>query len=134
MEFVDAEAAVGAEYWYRLVLRLQDGTEVLAGPVQVTMAARWTTALFAPAIAGRGQPVEVRYSLAASGTPVRLEIFDVAGRRVRLLERGAQAAGHYVLGWDRRNDAGARVVRGLYFVRLSAGDTHRSRKLLLAQD
>jgi hypothetical protein len=59
----------------------------------------------------------------------RLEILDVAGRRVRALARGAHAAGRYSAGWDLADDAGRPVPAGLYFARLSAGAEHALRRI-----
>jgi hypothetical protein len=51
-----------------------------------------------------------------------LGIFDLAGRRVRLLASMAFDAGPHRLDWDGRDDAGRAVARGLYFVRLRTAD------------
>jgi hypothetical protein len=49
----------------------------------------------------------------------RLEIFDLAGRRVALLADGERNAGHYELRWDGSDAGGARAQAGLYFVRFA---------------
>ncbi len=51
------------------------------------------------------------------GGAVRVEIFDVSGRRVRKLVDGAIPAGSHVTTWDGRDDEGAVLGAGLYFVR-----------------
>jgi hypothetical protein len=51
----------------------------------------------------------------------RLELFDVAGRRVRTLRSGPSPAGWNAEAWDGRDAAGHRVASGTYFVRLDAG-------------
>ncbi|GJM44579.1 MAG: hypothetical protein DHS20C21_14210 [Gemmatimonadota bacterium] len=66
----------------------------------------------------------------AESRSVTLEIFDVAGRRVRALAGGRTSAGTHVQGWDGRDDAGLPVVAGIYFVRLSAGDQQRTVKIV----
>ncbi len=57
----------------------------------------------------------------AKDAPYELEVFDVTGRRLTRLAGGATRAGHYTAAWDLRDAAGARVARGLYFVRLRLG-------------
>lgn len=52
---------------------------------------------------------------------VRLEIFDVAGRRVRTLIDETQVAGYYRAVWDGRDEAGRAVASGVYYTRLAAG-------------
>jgi sugar lactone lactonase YvrE len=67
----------------------------------------------------------------APGGQVRLAVFDVVGRRVRVLCDGPAAAGRHTSGWDGRDDAGRRLASGVYFARLSLGDESRSRRLVL---
>ena len=52
---------------------------------------------------------------------VTAEVFDVQGRRVRLLGAGTQGAGRHALAWDGLDEAGRSVAPGLYVVRLTAG-------------
>ncbi|HUF10484.1 MAG TPA: FlgD immunoglobulin-like domain containing protein [Rhodothermales bacterium] len=49
---------------------------------------------------------------------VRLEVFDIMGRRVRTLVDGLHAAGAGSVEWDGRNDAGRAVSSGTYLARL----------------
>ncbi len=70
------------------------------------------------------------YHLATPG-PVRLEIIDPAGRRVRTLVDTAQTAGSHTAVWDARDAAGWRVAPGVYYSRLSCGDVVCRRPLLL---
>ena len=51
---------------------------------------------------------------------VRLAIFDLAGRRVRMLADGVMPAGEHTVRWDLRGEAGTVVANGLYFARLEA--------------
>jgi hypothetical protein len=52
--------------------------------------------------------------------PVRLELFDVRGRRVRTLVDELREAGEHRTTWDGRDDAGRSVPPGIYFTRLAA--------------
>lgn len=77
------------------------------------------TLLYAPfpnPIAGRAT---VRFDLARGGD-VRLEVFDLSGRRTNTLLRGSLEPGRYSVQWDGRGEDGAPVRAGLYFVRLTA--------------
>ena len=51
---------------------------------------------------------------------VRLEVFNIAGQRVRVLLDTHQPAGHYTVEWDSRNAQGQTVASGMYFYRLQA--------------
>ena len=50
---------------------------------------------------------------------LRLDVHDVAGRRVAALARGPFGPGRYIYSWDGRSESGARLGSGLYFIRLS---------------
>jgi hypothetical protein len=50
---------------------------------------------------------------------VRLEVFDAAGRLVRVLVREEQAAGSYEPMWQGTDESGRAVLSGIYFARLS---------------
>ncbi|MBI5711009.1 MAG: DUF1929 domain-containing protein [Candidatus Eisenbacteria bacterium] len=66
---------------------------------------------------------------AASG--VRLEVFDLHGRRVQTLARGRYPAGHHRVEWDGRAAGGERLEAGIYFYRLIAGPFRGERKFVL---
>jgi len=59
------------------------------------------------------------YDLPRRGS-VSLSVYDVSGRLVRSLVSGVQDAGAHSVEWDGRNEAGATITSGLYFVRLDA--------------
>jgi hypothetical protein len=61
----------------------------------------------------------ISYQLPVGGD-VRLEIFDDAGSRVRLLVDERQAAGGQSVIWDGSNDGGVKLASGIYFYRLEA--------------
>jgi murein DD-endopeptidase MepM/ murein hydrolase activator NlpD len=57
----------------------------------------------------------------AESAPVNVDIFDVAGRQIRVLLSGHRPAGPYRLDWDGRDRDGREVSSGLYFVRIASG-------------
>ena len=64
---------------------------------------------------------------------VTLRIYDVAGRRVADLVSGPVSDGYHSVLWHGRSSAGTRVGPGVYFVRLDAGNTSRTAKLVIAR-
>jgi hypothetical protein len=73
----------------------------------------------------------IRYDL-REGSAVRLNIYDVTGRRVRALMNGIrQASGRYPVSWDGRDDHGRAVAPGIYLYRLEAGPFTASRRMVL---
>lgn len=65
------------------------------------------------------------------GSRVSLRVHDLAGRTVRTLVDGGQAPGEYRTAFDGRDERGERLAPGLYFVRLSLGASHSSRRLVV---
>jgi len=82
---------------------------------------------FRPAGDGR---LLVRFGLPAHAA-VRLEIFDLAGRRVAALFDGGASAGEHDAAWDGRDLAGARSRPAVYLVRLTAGTSVQTRRFAL---
>lgn len=72
-------------------------------------------------------------TIPASSSPerVKLEVFDVQGRRVATLIDDRLGAGNYVVQWDGRTSAGAQAASGTYFYRLKAGSATLTRKAVL---
>jgi hypothetical protein len=77
-----------------------------------------------------GGATEIAYTLRRA-TEVRLEVFDARGRRVATLDRGFRVAGTHRIAWDGAGLDGRRSPAGVYFTRLRAGETVRTRKLVL---
>ena len=76
----------------------------------------------------------MRYAYSIQGLPASVDIavFDVAGRRVRILAHGTQTTGEYEATWDGLGDDGGHVRYGMYFLRARVGDErHVSRVMYL---
>lgn len=61
----------------------------------------------------------VAFTLPSAST-ASLEVHDIGGRRVRVLWRGAIAAGTHEFRWDGRTDSGAVAPPGVYMLRVEA--------------
>jgi hypothetical protein len=77
-----------------------------------------------------GMATEIRYDLPAR-CEVSLAIYDVMGRKIRVLADAVQPPGYKTALWDGRNDDGEEVPGGIYFYRLAAGDYVGTKKLAL---
>jgi hypothetical protein len=66
-----------------------------------------------------------------TATKVRLEVFDVSGRLVKVLAKGEYPAGPHTVSWDRRDAVGRPVSAGVYLYRLEAGPYREQRKMVL---
>ena len=78
------------------------------------------------------QQVTLTYGL-PEATDVTLEVYDILGRRVRVLVEGRQEAGTHQTQWDGRNSAGQPVASGLYIGRLTADGTSHTQKMTLVR-
>ena len=63
--------------------------------------------------------------------PGRLSIYDVSGRLVREMRTPDKASGRVEINWDGRDDAGAQVPSGVYFVQVRAGALSEVRRFAL---
>jgi hypothetical protein len=70
------------------------------------------------------------YQIGSAG-PVRLEIYDVLGQKIRTLVNTPQQRGHYRAVWNGRDDQGRRLGSGVYLSRLATGDGVAVKRLLL---
>jgi hypothetical protein len=62
---------------------------------------------------------------------VRVEVFDVLGRRVRVLEQGATETGVRRILFDGRDTTGQLLASGAYFYRVIAGGSIASSKMII---
>ena len=63
--------------------------------------------------------------------PVRLNVYDLSGRRLCSILRTVQTSGHFTSTWDGRDTQGNRLPPGLYILELSVQtdqNTHRQRR------
>ncbi|MBN1164326.1 MAG: T9SS type A sorting domain-containing protein [Candidatus Krumholzibacteriota bacterium] len=64
--------------------------------------------------------------------PVTMAIYDIAGRRVRMLMAGKRwTAGSHTISWDGKNDRGAQLASGVYFCRFQAEGQASALKMIL---
>jgi DNA-binding beta-propeller fold protein YncE len=71
-----------------------------------------------------------RYTLPQKAT-VRLSVYDIAGRRIRLFEEGQMEAGAHLLRWDGRDDSGRLVPPGVYLYRLNDGNSEKTHRAIM---
>ena len=76
-----------------------------------------------------GQATTVAYTLSARA-PVRVSIYDCRGRLVAVLVDQVQGAGKHILEWRGRDGCGERVASGAYFLRVDAGGSVATRKMI----
>lgn len=114
----------------KIQLELTGGSDSPTGTEPETAAAsRWLGVHPNPFV-----EAGTRFTVAlGGGGPVRLDIFDPAGKIVRQVESGQASPGEHTFGWDGRDAAGVPVRPGVYFYRLQAPGLDRRGKLVRAR-
>ena len=72
----------------------------------------------------------LRYDL-PEDAKVKIMIYDLMGREVRSLVNNQQNAGFKSVVWDATNESGQPVSAGMYLYRISAGNFHSVKKMVL---
>ncbi len=76
------------------------------------------------------QSITIDYTV-EQAAPVRLDVYDLLGRRIRtLVEVAQQPPGPHRAVWDGRDDSGTPVSSGAYFYRLRVGDAVTSKQAI----
>ncbi len=64
-------------------------------------------------------------------SPVTIEVYNVAGKRVRTLVHETKEPGWYTVPWDGTSESGEAVASGVYFCKMRAGGFTEIRKMTL---
>lgn len=97
----------------------------------VTSGVPYFLASAAPNPMGSGQTT-IAFGLPRPGQ-VRIEVYNIAGQRVKTLVNGNMNAGYHKVTWNGRNSAGQKVANGVYMYRMNSGDYTATRKLLIVK-
>jgi len=74
----------------------------------------------------------IRYRLSREA-PVDLAVYDVRGRLVRTLVRGARAAGEHEVFWNGTDASGGALGGGVFFLRLRGAGSETTSRLILTR-
>jgi hypothetical protein len=137
--YMDDTAEPGVTYSYWVQVHEPDGTSFMNGPLSGRVESRGSITLARPATPNpvRGSTL-FEYAIGsdialAGAVPVTLQLLDLQGRVTRTLHRGDQSAGKYKVTWNLRDDHGARVTPGVYFLRFHAGPVNQQQKVMVVR-
>ena len=119
----DTSADPNVSYFYWIEVRKPDGTSLWSEPAAVAARVTFAAPPY-PNPSRRATTIEYRIAsdVAGSGAvPVSITVHDLQGRRVRTLRSANQPAGDYRVEWDHRDERGATVGGGIYYVLFRAG-------------
>jgi hypothetical protein len=72
----------------------------------------------------------IKFSLPVR-SKVKIEVYDILGRKVKLLVNGEYEAGKWKVIWNGQNDKGFSVSSGVYLYRMKAGEFMSVKKMIL---
>ena len=75
----------------------------------------------------------IRYDIPDGGATGTLAVYDLKGRRVRVLRTGSFTAGPHETLWNGRDDTGRDQASGVYLVRLETEEGVRIQKGMLVR-
>ena len=130
-EFTDpTPPRTGAEYWLAEISRT--GETTWHGPAVLPPASLPARLTLGPGVPNpfRSQ-TQIAYSIPGT-RQVELAIYDLQGRRIATLINKEQGPGEYTVSWDGRVDTGM-APSGLYFLRLRAGKSTKTQKLMFVR-
>lgn len=109
-----------------LLVKSTDGTENFSGAIPTEFALRQN-------YPNPFNPVtNIRFSLPETAQ-VKVEIFDMLGKKIVTLADGKFNAGYHKLTWSGVNSSGRRVASGFYFYQIKANQYQAVKKMLLLQ-
>lgn len=73
----------------------------------------------------------IRFALPATQGNVRLAVYDLTGRLVKVLAEGEFPAGLHEVRWDGTDDAGNPAPSGTYLCRLEQGDQQATQTIIM---
>jgi hypothetical protein len=126
LEIGDITPAMLSSWNDIVTLTLRFGMLTAGTTAGVEPASSATFALHAPAPNPAAHEARLSWSQPRAGD-ARLDVFDLSGRLVRVVERGTHAAGAHTATWNLADESGAPVGTGLYFARVAvAGEGTRT--------
>ena len=118
------------ENWYALARHVTTGTSSSRAPGGAGAQVPVQFALHQNQPNPFNATTRIRFDLPVA-VHVRLDVFDLTGRRIRTLANGQGNAGYHSVEWNQRDDSGQRVSPGVYIYRLIAGEFREQRKMTL---
>ncbi len=108
-------------------------TEVVQAPSSAAIPEQFSLSTPYPNPMGRTGHIDLGIPSRPRPGLVEVAVYDILGRRVRLLLHRVMAPGVTRLAWDGLDESGVPLPNGIYFYQATAGQTRITRKLLLVR-
>ena len=126
---LDRSAVRDRAYWYRLVALEGHETVVIGQPVEVAAEALLEFRIAEVGPNPGSGPVRIGFRL-QDAAKIEIEVFDIRGRRVASVGRGAWPAGAHEVEWDGLTHGGELAPAGLYVLRYAYPGGEDRRRLV----
>ncbi|SVB07055.1 uncharacterized protein METZ01_LOCUS159909, partial [marine metagenome] len=134
----DVDLVRNVEYSYRLAAYDDAGNRSeFTGPVSAILLSTDQQSLLPEAFAlHQNYPnpfnptTQIRYDL-PENSYVNINIYDLMGKRVKLLVNSKQDAGYRSIHWNATNEFGQPVSAGMYIYTIQTGQFRQTRKMVL---
>jgi hypothetical protein len=127
-QFDDGNVHLNETYYYKLQGISEGRAGETFGPYTFVYAAKFALEQNAP---NPFNPTTIIRFTVPEDSPVKLVVYDVAGRHVRTLVNDRRRADHYDVTWDGKDTNGRSVASGVYFYRIQAGRHTATKKMVM---
>jgi hypothetical protein len=128
--------ATGADLAYAATFANEQNVYYVRLTPPATAAVPWTE-LAAPSLSCAPNPVHASatllFAVPAGGTRVRVEVLDLAGRRVATPVDGFRTGGSQTATWNARDDHGRPLRPGVYLCRYAAAARTETRRIVVSR-
>ena len=136
--YFDKEELSNGVYYYWIQMIDYDGTNSFYGPAPVEINNEYDNSVEIPLVNGIAaiypnpfNPVTtIRYSKITNAKTI-IELYNLRGQRVKLIDPGYQEKGFYNVVWNGTDQNGNNVASGIYFTRITIGNTVDMKKIVL---
>jgi len=120
----------GSNYWALVGFWQPEGSTGVREQAYWPSQGSFVTRLYSPQPNPARVRAIIRYTLDAERRTL-LQVHDLTGRVVRTLCASSMKRGAYSVTWNGNDDRDRSLARGVYFVRLTAGDFRATEKVVL---
>lgn len=131
-QYIDSDVKPGY-CLYRLKQQDFDGKISYSSAIEVNLAVPTKFALFQNYPNPFNSSTLIQYDVAAGEHDVKITIFDLLGKRIKILVQEKQNSGSYQIAWDGRDDTGRSVATGIYFYQLQIGQMSFVKKMVMIE-
>ncbi|MDZ7345447.1 MAG: Ig-like domain-containing protein, partial [candidate division KSB1 bacterium] len=128
--FIDERVQAGERWYYQLLEHETTGTITELGLVEAIIELPKEFALRQNYPNPFNPTTTIQFELPAA-RPVKLAVYSLTGKIIRILAEGEYPAGIHTVVWDARDESGQPVPTGIYYCRITAGEFSQIRKMTL---